>query len=180
MSDYTARDIHLLDQALVDALEDVDGWVTDMDVRADLNERGIAIAGANLTAQLAENHSHMGLAGFAALATIRRIQEREQTKAFRIEMEALRAETAELTAELEKVRGQLTAANHHADGLANNLHTAQRDLTAEPRCGHCGGTGLEPFADGTMRYADGLANDVASLTKAQTAYANGFGDHASN
>ncbi|MGC5019046.1 hypothetical protein [Micromonospora sp. DT47] len=118
MTDFTAHDIHLLDQAAVDAFDDVDHLTDDPETKRRLDERGPAVYAAELTRDLiAACNGRVGVAaGFAAMATIRRVQERDDRN--------------ELAAELAEVRDQLTAANRHADGLKADLNSATKANTA--------------------------------------------------
>lgn len=76
MTDYSAHDIHLLDQGAVDALRAVDALAADPETTRRLNERGEAVYGAELTQDLHNTVAgkSMSLAGWAAFATIRLVQ----------------------------------------------------------------------------------------------------------
>lgn len=91
MIEPTAYQIHLLDQALPEAVEDVDSWVEDRTIRGWLADLGMASAARKLTLELAENMPADGCAAAAALATLRRIEERAERRKYRDALQDIEA-----------------------------------------------------------------------------------------
>ncbi|MFI2577728.1 hypothetical protein ACH5AJ_36645 [Streptomyces rochei] len=84
MTDLTPRDLHLLDQAAVDALSDVDALASDPETARRLAAKGEAVYGFELTRDLqAQLTNDWSLASWAAFATIRLAQARAEVDRLR-------------------------------------------------------------------------------------------------
>ncbi|MDH6460150.1 hypothetical protein M2302_000301 [Micromonospora sp. A200] len=119
MTDFTAHDIHLIDQGAVDALRAVDALAADPETARRLAERGEAVYGAELTADLHNtvDGRAMSLAGWAAFATIRLVQAQARHSTDHDEAARMWAEDVDMVwakvAELEKLRAELAETREH-------------------------------------------------------------------
>ena len=117
-TDYTAHDIHRLDQAYPDALADIERFTGNPANKNRLAEVGPEVYAAELTRDLAYSTDNpMSLAGWAAIATVRLM---DAGKAWEEDTEMAWAKVDEANAELDKLRAQV------AD-LTDKLHKAQQD-----------------------------------------------------
>ena len=134
-TDYSAHDIHRLDQAYPDALADIERFTGNPANKNRLAEVGPEVYAAELTRDLAVSTDNpMSLAGWAAIATVRLMDAgkawEEDTEMAYDQLDAARAMADELRAELEKVRGQHADTRRHNDLLTAELADQQRANTA--------------------------------------------------
>ncbi|MGN9802030.1 hypothetical protein [Micromonospora sp. L32] len=178
MTDFTAHDIHLIDQGAVDALRAVDALAADPETARRLAERGEAVYGAELTADL---HNTVGgramsLAGWAAFATIRLVQAQarhtvdhgEAARMWAEDVDMVWAKVDERDAELEKVRAELA----EIKGLYEQTAIARDKIRAERNAEIRAHNATRAQLTDANRALDGYKADERSLTAANTALAN--------
>lgn len=128
MTDFSARDIHRIDQASPEAWDDVDDLANDRETSRRLEQRGQDVYAAELARDLiAQAGSEWSLAVVGAMATIRRVQERQERNELRAECEQLSADLDQKHAELERLTAE-----------ANALRAGMTALTVDTDGGQCG------------------------------------------
>ncbi|RAN92625.1 hypothetical protein GAR05_06117 [Micromonospora saelicesensis] len=115
-NDYTAHEIHRLDQAYPDAVNNLDDLTGNPARKARLAEVGPEVFAAELTRDLANSAANpMSLAAWAAVATVRLMV---AGKSWEDDTEAAWAKVEQLTAERDEYAGALTEARTYAAGRA--------------------------------------------------------------
>ncbi|MFG3639117.1 hypothetical protein ACGF3C_02435 [Micromonospora sp. NPDC047762] len=129
MTDYTAHEIHRLDQAYPDAVNTLDDLTGNPDRKRRLAEVGPEVFAAELTRDLANSAANpMSLAAWAAVATT---QHMTAAKTWEDDTDAAWAKVDELTADVERLRRERSdAATAYLEDVTDA--TAKVDeLTAE-------------------------------------------------
>ncbi|PWR10594.1 hypothetical protein DKT68_08525 [Micromonospora acroterricola] len=129
MTDYSAHEIHRLDQAYPDAVANIEDLTGDPARKTRLAEVGPEVFAAELTRDLAAAAANpMSLAAWAAVATVRLM---DAGKAWEEDTDAAWAKVDELTAELETERLKSAKLAGENDNLTAWLRTARatRDAT---------------------------------------------------
>ncbi|MEU1240073.1 hypothetical protein ABZ388_06910 [Micromonospora parva] len=179
MNDYTAHDIHRLDQAYPDAVNTIDDLIGNPARTARLAEVGPEVFAAELTRDLAASAANpMSLAAWAAIATV---QLMTAAKTWEEDTDAAWAKADELTAELAAVAAAIapTVTITPTSDAARFLHNLYQDWvkTAHKRLEQVNELTAElAKADAQLiaanRRADGLAADLSSAVQGNTALAN--------
>ncbi|RAO26505.1 hypothetical protein PSN13_06533 [Micromonospora saelicesensis] len=189
MTDYTAHEIHRLDQAYPDAVNTIDDLTGDPARKARLAEVGPEVFAAELTRDLANSAANpISLAAWAAVATV---QLMVAGKSWEDDTDAAWAKVDQLTAKIERRRLRLVEAENDLLNVRGILspNGRPRRLPADVDLVPNVAPAVEWLADrvdeltaelaktqeqltAANRRADGLQNDLDSATKANTAYAN--------
>ena len=141
MTNYSAHDIHRLDQAYPDALADIEAFTGDPKQKASLAAKGPEVFAAELTRDLAASAANpMSLAAWAAVATVQLMSAaktwEDDTDAAWAKVEQLRETVGDRNASLDRVIAELDAARDEAEQLTAELaqiaDTVAPTVTAKP------------------------------------------------
>lgn len=125
MTDYSAHDIHQLDQAYPDALADIERFTGNPANKNRLAEVGPEVYAAELTRDLAYSTDNpMSLAGWAAIATVRLM---DAGKAWEDDTDMAWAKVDQANAQRDEYAQDNNRLRARVADLADKLHKAQQD-----------------------------------------------------